>query len=65
MAPARRFVDEFERVAQLLEEFPGVGTPGEDGRQSFPLTGFPYSVIDRHGGTGIRILVVRHQHRWS
>lgn len=42
---ARRFLAEFERVAKLLEEFPGLGTPTADGRQVHPLTDFPYSVI--------------------
>lgn len=60
---ARRFLNEFERVARLLEEFPGIGTPTQEGRQSFPLADFPYSIIYRHDGEGIRILVVRHQSR--
>ena len=60
---ARRFLNEFERVAKLLEEFPGIGTPTADGRQSFPLVDFPYSVIYRAEEAGIRILVVRHQSR--
>lgn len=60
---ARRLLNEFERVAKLLEEFPGIGTPTADGRQSFPLVDFPYSVIYRAEEAGIRILVVRHQSR--
>lgn len=60
---ARRFMNEFERVTRLLEEFPGIGTPTGDGRQSFPLVDFPYTVIYRHEGAEIRILVVRHQSR--
>ena len=60
---ARRFLNEFERVAKLLEEFPGIGTPTADGRQSFQLVDFPYSVIYRAEAAGIRILVVRHQSR--
>ena len=60
---ARRFLNEFERVAKLLEEFPGIGTPTANGRQSFPLVDFPYSVIYRAEEAGIRILVVRHQSR--
>jgi hypothetical protein len=28
-----------------------------------PLHDFPYSVIYTHGAFGLRILVVRHQHR--
>ncbi len=59
---ADRFLAEFERVAQLLEAFPGIGTPTED-RRTHPLQGFPYSVIYREQGGHIRILVVRAQHR--
>ena len=60
---ARRFLDEFERVIKLLEEFPDIGKPTGEDRRSFPLTGFSYSVIYRHVNTEIRILVVRHQNR--
>jgi hypothetical protein len=44
---ARRFPNEFERVAKLFEEFPGTGTLTAAGRRSFPLVDFPYSVIYR------------------
>lgn len=60
---ARRFLDEFERVIKLLEEFPDIGKPTAEDRRSLPLTGFPYSVIYRHVNAEIRILVVRHQTR--
>lgn len=62
-AVAARFLDEFERTANLLVEYPGIGTPTEGQRRWFPLSGFPYSVIYRETGTGIRILVLRHQNR--
>ena len=60
---ARRFLAEFQRVAQLLIEHPGFGTPTTRGRRVFPLRVFPYSVVYRVLETGIRIIVVRHQHR--
>jgi len=60
---AVRFLAEFERVARLLEENPALGSPTHEGRRSFPLSHFPYSVIYRDGGPGLRILVVRHQSR--
>jgi plasmid stabilization system protein ParE len=60
---ARRFLAEFERVAELLERHPGLGTPSGDGRQSHPLTDFPYSVIYRASAGELRILVLRHQSR--
>jgi toxin ParE1/3/4 len=60
---ARRFLDEFERVAALLVEFPGIGTPGAWGRRMFPLQVFPYSVVYRSVQEGLHIVVVRHQRR--
>ena len=58
-----RFLDEFDRVARLLAREPGLGTPAGDQRASFPLHGFPYTLIYKPTGPGIRVLVVRHQHR--
>ena len=60
---AERFLSEFERVAQLLVEHPGFGTPTANGRRVFPLRVFPYSVVYRSIESSIRIIVVRHQHR--
>jgi plasmid stabilization system protein ParE len=60
---ANRFLSEFERVAQLVVEFPGIGTPTEDLRRAHPLRDFPYSVIYRVTDGHIRILVVRGQLR--
>jgi plasmid stabilization system protein ParE len=42
---ARRFLNEFERVATLLVEYPDFGTPTTRGRRVFPLRLFPYSVV--------------------
>jgi plasmid stabilization system protein ParE len=58
-----RFLDEFERVAELLVSNPNLGTTTGDQRRGFPLHGFPYSIIYRAVEGGMRILVVRHQHR--
>jgi plasmid stabilization system protein ParE len=60
---AARFLNEFERVARLLEQYPRFGTPTEDGRYAYPLVDFPYSVIYSERDGEIRILVLRHQHR--
>lgn len=60
---AGRFLEEFERVAKLLVDHPGLGTPTARGRRAFPLKVFPYSVVYRNLDSGIRILIVRHQHR--
>ena len=58
-----RFLDEFERAAKLLAREPGLGTPTDDDRAAYPLHGFPYTVIFKPTEPGIRILVLRHQHR--
>ncbi len=60
---ARRFLAELERVVELLDERPGFGTPASRGRRVYPLRTFPYSVVYRVSESGIRILVVRQQHR--
>jgi plasmid stabilization system protein ParE len=60
---AQRFLDEVERVAKLVSEHPGLGTPARNGRRMFPLRVFPYAVVYRQLDQRVRILVVRHQHR--
>lgn len=60
---AERFLKEFERVARLLAENPGLGTPTTRGRRNFPMKIFPYSVVYRSLEGGIQILIVRHQYR--
>ena len=62
-AVARRFVDELERVATLLDANPGLGTPWGRARRIYPLRSFPYLVIYAQTPGGIRIVIVRHQHR--
>ncbi|HBL26060.1 MAG TPA: type II toxin-antitoxin system RelE/ParE family toxin [Acidobacteria bacterium] len=60
---AGRFLKEFERVTKVLEDFPEIGTPTNEGRRTYPLRGFPYSIIYRSVDAGVRVLVVRHQSR--
>lgn len=60
---AGRFLVEFQRVADILVEHPGFGTPLTPGRRVFSLRVFPFSVVYHPLQSGIRILVVRHQHR--
>ena len=60
---AARFLNEFERTSRLLEQHPGLGTPTDEGRRVHPLVDFPYLIIYREDQDGVRILVVRHQHR--
>ena len=60
---ASRFIAEFKRVAQVLLESPGIGTPRSKGRRSFSMQVFPYALIYRPLEDGIEILVVRHHRR--
>ena len=60
---ANRFLSEFERVAELLVKFPGIGTPTDELRRPHPLREFPYSVIYSVNEGHIRVLVVRGQLR--
>ena len=59
---AHRFLAEFERVARLLAEHPGIGMSIAKGRRVFPLRVFPYSVVYRDVEARVRIIIVRHQH---
>ena len=60
---ARRFLAEFERVAQLVDRNPEAGAEIRANRRRFHLTVFPYTVVYRNLGSSIQILVVRHQSR--
>ena len=56
---ASRFLDEFTRVAELLVQYPGLGTPADEFRRVHTLHDFPYSVIYSATNGHIRVLVVR------
>ena len=58
-----RFLAEFERVANLLVENPGIGTPMSRGRRVFPFRIFKYLVVYRLVAGTPRILIVRHARR--
>ena len=58
-----KFLAEFERVANLLVEHPGIGTPMSRGRRIHPFRVFKYSVVYRIVNEMPRILVVRHKRR--
>ena len=62
-ALALRFMNEFDRVANMVALNPGLGTATDDARRKFPLYDFPFSMIYRPSKSGIEILVVRHQRR--
>lgn len=60
---ALRFLAEFDRVAELLVENPGIGTPVKSDRRRYPIRTYPYLVIYKVTRVGIRILAVSHQRR--
>ena len=60
---AERFAAELARVVQLLRVYPRFGTGISAERRTYPLNGFPYSVVYKVSGEHLRILVVRHQSR--
>lgn len=60
---AERFLGEYQRVVSLVAENPGLGTKVTRGRRMYPFKAVPYLILYREDGSGVRILVVRHQHR--
>lgn len=60
---AGRFLQEFERVAELLVLNPGFGTPFDLPRRIYPLRTFPYLVVYRPTEGETRILAVCHERR--
>ncbi len=60
---AAKFVAEFKRVANVLLEFPGIGSPKARGRRGFSLSLFPYTIIYRQTNDGITVVVVKHDRR--
>lgn len=60
---AAAFLNEFNRVAALLLERPKLGAVTTKGRRVFAMRVFPYSIVYRELPDGVRIVVVRHQHR--
>ena len=65
---AGKFLQEFERVAELLVVNPGFGTPFDPPRRIYPMRTYPYlvvcrQVVYRQIDDGIRIRTVRHERR--
>jgi len=52
---ALNFLARFEEKAQLLTEFPGIGTPATKGRQLLPIGRYPYSILYRVHDGAVRI----------
>jgi toxin ParE1/3/4 len=60
---AERFLREFERVVAIVVENPGMGTKTSRGRRTYPFKLVPYLLVYRADEAGVRILLIRHQHR--
>lgn len=66
-----QFIDEAQRVTDLLSETPGLGAPvaGHDALRRWPLRRFPYHLIYRADEGALVVLAVAHQRRrpryWS
>lgn len=63
VAVAAVFLDEFERAANLIAEYPGLGTPASRGRRLMPLRRFPFSLLYRVADAEIRISAIAHHRR--
>ena len=57
------FINEVERALGLLQQFPALGAGGTQKARSFPLHGFPYSLIYRLQGDTLRVIAVAHHNR--
>jgi plasmid stabilization system protein ParE len=60
---ADAFLNEVERVADMLAAHPDYGKPMNEVWRSFPLRRYPYTLIYHERGQDIRIIAVAHQHR--
>lgn len=60
---AERFIAEFERSVQLMQEFPDIGAPWREPIRRLPIRRFPYSIVYYHSGEVLRILAIAHQKR--
>jgi plasmid stabilization system protein ParE len=60
---AHMFVNEFERVVNLLVANPQLGATFRGGRRRYFFNRFPYSVIYQVTGDELRIIAVAHQRR--
>lgn len=60
---ARAFVDEFERVVNLITSSPQIGSIFRGNRRRYFLRKFPYSVIYQVTFGELRVLALAHQRR--
>ena len=60
---AHAYMDEFERVTEIVEVFPSLGTPEDDGLRIYPFSKFKYSLVYIETDSGLLILAVAPQRR--
>lgn len=57
------FINEIERALGLLRQFPAMGERSANKARSFPLHGFPYSLIYHLQADVVRVIAVAHHSR--
>jgi toxin ParE1/3/4 len=60
---ATDFIEEYDRMANLLGRYPEFGTSFGDGVRKQPMKRFPYNIMYRIRGEVLRILAIAHQSR--
>ncbi|MBJ7221178.1 MULTISPECIES: type II toxin-antitoxin system RelE/ParE family toxin [unclassified Brenneria] len=61
---ASKFVDEVQRLTELLPQQPAMGRPGRvPGTRELVLTHYPYIIPYRVKGNMLQILLIFHTHR--
>jgi toxin ParE1/3/4 len=60
---ATNFLDEFERSAKLIEQFPNLATKADGNYRRLPLHRYPYKIVYFVTYNAIRIVAVAHDRR--
>ena len=60
---AENFLLTFESKAQLIAEFPGIGTATTKGRRLYPIGRYPFSILYRVDGNAANISAIAHHSR--
>lgn len=55
---AKAYLDEFERIAGIVEIYPGLGSPADGGYRVYPFARFKYSLVYFDDVHGLLILAV-------
>lgn len=61
--PAELFEWAVSRAVNVLVQMPRLGTPAYRGVRTWPLKGFPYTLVYRPEPDGITVIAVAHQSR--